>query len=64
MNDADSLTKAATLVDILEANRGVDRAVTYVDGENSERRVAYGEVYSLSASCTTCKPWARSAATR
>ena len=46
MNDADSLMKAATLVDILEANRGVDRAVTYVDGENSERRVAYGEVYS------------------
>jgi len=35
-----------TLVDILESNRGVDRAVTYLDGENSERSVKYGEVYS------------------
>ncbi|HUX74904.1 MAG TPA: non-ribosomal peptide synthetase [Steroidobacteraceae bacterium] len=34
-----------TLVDILEMNRGVDREVCYVDGENSERRVAYGELY-------------------
>ncbi|MGA2709530.1 MAG: non-ribosomal peptide synthetase [Steroidobacteraceae bacterium] len=35
-----------TLVDILENNRGVDRAVCYVDGENSERRIAYGDVYT------------------
>jgi acyl-CoA synthetase (AMP-forming)/AMP-acid ligase II len=35
-----------TLVDMLENNRGVDRAVTYIDGENSERRVSYGEVHS------------------
>ena len=28
-----------TLVELLESNRGVDRAVTYVEGENSERRV-------------------------
>jgi len=35
-----------TLVDILEMNRGVDRAVCYVDGENSQRRVAYGELYA------------------
>jgi acyl-CoA synthetase (AMP-forming)/AMP-acid ligase II/aryl carrier-like protein len=35
-----------TLVDVLESNRGVDRAVTYVDGENSERRVAYSDVYT------------------
>src|SRR5580704_11413637 len=35
-----------TLVDILENNRGVDRAVTYVDGENSERRVPYGDLHS------------------
>src|SRR6202050_4518941 len=46
MNDVDKLMTYTTLVDILESNRGVDRAVTYVDGENSERRVAYGEVYS------------------
>lgn len=35
-----------TLVDILENNRGVDRAVCYVDGENSERRISYGDVYT------------------
>jgi acyl-CoA synthetase (AMP-forming)/AMP-acid ligase II/aryl carrier-like protein len=46
MNDANRLLSYTTLVDILESNRGVDRAVTYVDGENSERRVAYGEVYT------------------
>ena len=34
-----------TLVDMLENNRGVDRAVSYIDGENSERRVGYGELY-------------------
>ncbi len=35
-----------TLLDILENNRGVDRAVTYVEGENAERRVLYGDIYS------------------
>jgi acyl-CoA synthetase (AMP-forming)/AMP-acid ligase II/acyl carrier protein len=35
-----------TLVDLLENNRGVDRAVCYVDGENSERRVAYGDLHA------------------
>jgi acyl-CoA synthetase (AMP-forming)/AMP-acid ligase II/aryl carrier-like protein len=34
------------LFDVLESNRGVDRAVTYVEGENSERRVPYGDVYT------------------
>ncbi len=46
MNDNNKLMTYTTLVDVLEANRGVDRAVTYVDGENSERRVAYGDVYT------------------
>jgi acyl-CoA synthetase (AMP-forming)/AMP-acid ligase II len=27
-------------------NRNVDRAVTYVDGENSERRVSYGDMHT------------------
>jgi acyl-CoA synthetase (AMP-forming)/AMP-acid ligase II len=36
----------STLLDILENNRGVDRSVTYVDGESSERRVGYGEVHT------------------
>jgi acyl-CoA synthetase (AMP-forming)/AMP-acid ligase II len=35
-----------TLVDILESNRNVDRAVTYVDGESSERHVPYGDVHA------------------
>ncbi|HMK85366.1 MAG TPA: non-ribosomal peptide synthetase [Steroidobacteraceae bacterium] len=34
-----------TLLDILEGNRDVDRAVTYIEGENVERRVRFGEVY-------------------
>jgi aryl carrier-like protein len=46
MNDANKLMSYTTLVDILESNRSVDRAVTYVDGENSERRVPYGDVYT------------------
>jgi acyl-CoA synthetase (AMP-forming)/AMP-acid ligase II len=35
-----------TLVDVLEANRRVDRAVTYVEGESAERRVTFEEIYS------------------
>ncbi len=35
-----------TLVDMLENNRGVDRAVCFVEGENAERRVPYGDVYT------------------
>src|ERR1700685_1746398 len=46
MNDANRLMTYTNLVEILESNRGVDRAVTYVDGENSERRVPYGELYT------------------
>jgi len=38
--------KHTTLLEILESSRDVERAVTYVEGENSERRVRYGEVYS------------------
>jgi acyl-CoA synthetase (AMP-forming)/AMP-acid ligase II/aryl carrier-like protein len=35
-----------TLVEMLENNRGVDRAVTYVDGEHSERRLSYSDLYT------------------
>ena len=35
-----------TLVDILESNRTVDRAITYVLGENEERRVSYADVHT------------------
>jgi acyl-CoA synthetase (AMP-forming)/AMP-acid ligase II/aryl carrier-like protein len=46
MNDVNRLMSYTTLVDVLESNREVERAVTYVEGENSERRVRYGDVYS------------------
>ena len=35
-----------TLVDLLEANRGVDRVVTYVEGENVERRVSFADIHA------------------
>ncbi len=35
----------ATLIDILENNRSVDRSVCYIEGENSERRVAYRDFH-------------------
>jgi len=35
-----------TLVDLLESNRAVDRAVHYVEGENIERRLPYGEIFA------------------
>ena len=45
MNDANKLLNYKTFVDVIESNRNADRAVAYVDGENSERRVTYGEIY-------------------
>src|ERR1700729_419154 len=38
--------KYTTLTEMLESKRGVDRAVTYVEGENAERRVSFGEVHA------------------
>ncbi len=67
MNDDCSTDRHyTTLVDVLEGNRGVDRAVTYVDGENSERRVPYGEVHCARARhpVPPASHRARSAATR
>src|SRR6202140_5711957 len=46
MNDASKLMNFKTLLDILESNRNVDRVVTYVGGEDSERRVPYADVYA------------------
>ncbi len=39
------MTKAETLAELLTNNRGVRRGVTYIEGDNSERVVAYGELY-------------------
>jgi acyl-CoA synthetase (AMP-forming)/AMP-acid ligase II/aryl carrier-like protein len=38
--------KYTTLNEMLEGNRDVDRVVTYVEGENAERRVSFGEVHA------------------
>src|ERR1700735_3335341 len=46
MNDVSRLSEYTTLVEVLEANREVDRSVTYVEGENIERRVPFPEVYA------------------
>src|SRR5258708_6395283 len=46
MNDVSKLSTCTTLIDILEANRGADRNVTYVEGENNERRVSYKDVHA------------------
>src|SRR5271170_8199867 len=46
MNDQSNLSRFETLLDILESNRGVDRSVTYIEGENAERRVHYKDVYA------------------
>jgi acyl-CoA synthetase (AMP-forming)/AMP-acid ligase II/acyl carrier protein len=46
MNDHDRLMSYRTLVEVLESNRAVERSVTYVEGENIERRVAYRDVHA------------------
>jgi acyl-CoA synthetase (AMP-forming)/AMP-acid ligase II/acyl carrier protein len=46
MNDADRLSNYTTFIEVLEDNRDADRSVTYVEGENNERRVTYPEVYT------------------
>ncbi|HSZ10472.1 MAG TPA: non-ribosomal peptide synthetase [Steroidobacteraceae bacterium] len=46
MNDVSNFMTYTTLVDMLEINRSVDRAVTYIGGENSERRILYKDVYT------------------
>jgi acyl-CoA synthetase (AMP-forming)/AMP-acid ligase II len=46
MNDVNTLSTCTTLLDVLESNRSVDRSVTYVEGENNERRVSYKDVHA------------------
>jgi acyl-CoA synthetase (AMP-forming)/AMP-acid ligase II/acyl carrier protein len=46
MNDVKKVMTFTTLVDMLESNRTVDRSVTYIEGENSERRVSFKDVYT------------------
>ena len=49
MNDVNRLSQYNTLVEVLEGNREVDRSVTYIEGENIERRVPFAEVYVRAA---------------
>jgi len=39
------IQNASTLSELLEANRGFDGALTYLEGENDTRRVSFGELY-------------------
>jgi acyl-CoA synthetase (AMP-forming)/AMP-acid ligase II/acyl carrier protein len=36
---------ATTLTDLIESNRNAPRSITYVEGEQNERSVAFGELY-------------------
>ena len=40
-----TMTKADTLAELLTNNRAVKRSITYIEGENAERVVGYGELY-------------------
>ncbi|HVY81709.1 MAG TPA: non-ribosomal peptide synthetase [Steroidobacteraceae bacterium] len=39
------MTSATTLTELLDSNRTAPRAITYLEGENEERAVSYGELY-------------------
>lgn len=36
---------ATTLIELIESNRAAKRSITYLEGENDERNVSYGELY-------------------
>jgi acyl-CoA synthetase (AMP-forming)/AMP-acid ligase II/acyl carrier protein len=40
-----TMTKAETLAELLTANRGVKRTISYLEAENSERVLSYGELH-------------------
>jgi acyl-CoA synthetase (AMP-forming)/AMP-acid ligase II/aryl carrier-like protein len=46
MTDVSKFMTYTTLVDMLESNRRVDRSITYIGGENTERRILYEDVYA------------------
>jgi acyl-CoA synthetase (AMP-forming)/AMP-acid ligase II len=46
MNDDSAAPRHATLIEVMEANRSVDRTISYIDGESSERQVPYRDVYT------------------
>jgi acyl-CoA synthetase (AMP-forming)/AMP-acid ligase II len=46
MIDPNSLGPRTTLVDILERNRNLDVHVTYIEGENNERRLSHKDLHA------------------
>ena len=40
------MSNPATLVELIEANRKVARGITYLEGEQNERSVSFGELYT------------------
>ena len=40
------MSTPATLTELIEANRNVARSITYLEGEQSERSVTFGELYT------------------
>src|SRR6202140_430658 len=44
LNTSGAMT-ASTLTELLEANRGAPRSITYLEGEGDTRSVAFGELY-------------------
>ena len=39
------MMQATTLTELIESNRAVERAITYLEGENETRTVSFGELY-------------------
>jgi acyl-CoA synthetase (AMP-forming)/AMP-acid ligase II/acyl carrier protein len=39
------MTSASTLTELIESNRNTPRSITYLEGENEERSVSYGELH-------------------
>src|ERR1700722_15802597 len=39
------MTKATTLIEMIEGNRNAARSITYLEGENDSREVSFGELY-------------------
>jgi acyl-CoA synthetase (AMP-forming)/AMP-acid ligase II/acyl carrier protein len=46
MIDVSKLDPKMTLLDALERNRSLERSVTYIEGENLERRLPYKDLYA------------------
>src|SRR6185295_2341648 len=39
------MTSATTLTELIEGNRTADRSIVYLEGENEERSVSFGELH-------------------